>query len=168
MSERGRPEEKIYAGHCGSLGVIDIVDGPIRWVNVTFATFVWGEDNDPPIYLVYGVPDPKVRSGFPEVRLQAIPVQEKDLGEDERVIGVRWKGEDFDLGVVQHLSQNVLVTRAFLEYLSKGFSLEIRAYPGWRCWTLTVEDVLSPSKQEWDSYQSIASHLLGTPMPSNT
>ena len=83
------------------------------------------------------------------------------------VIRERWEGNDFGLGIVQHLRQNVLVPAAFLESLRVD-SFEIRARPDHGCWILTVDDVLAPSKQEWDYYQSIASHLLGTPMPSNT
>ena len=32
MAERGRAEEKI--GNAGSLGLIDVAEGPIRWVNL--------------------------------------------------------------------------------------------------------------------------------------
>jgi len=85
---------------------------------------------------------------------------------------VRWEGEDFGLGIAKHLSQNVLVTRAFLESLGYSWpansDFEIQAYPDRCCWIMTVEYALTPSRQEWDCYQSIASHLLGTPMPPNT
>ena len=175
MAPRGRAEEKIYPRDrrsLGSLGVIDIAEGPIRWVNVTRGTLDTENETDTSFYLEYGVPDPNVRSGFPEVRLEAISVHEPVP--DSRwwflkfpvlgpVIGVRWEGKDFGLGIAEHLSQNVLVPTAF----SEG-SFEIRAYPDRGCWTLTVNEVLAPSKQEWDCYQSIASHLLGTTLPANT
>ena len=167
MAERGRPEEKIYAEDRMSLGVIDIADGPIRWVNVTRGTLDTENETDTSFYLEYGVPDPNVRVGFPELRLEAIPVYEPVP--DRRwwflkfpvlgpVIGVRWEGQDFDLGIGEHLSQIGLVPAVS----------EIRAYPDRGCWILTVWEVLAPSKQEWGCYQSIASHLLGTPLPPNT
>jgi len=84
MAPRGRAEEKIYTGPRQSLGVIDIAKGPIHWVNVTFATSYSGPDDDvdQPHPLVYGVPDPKVRSEFPEVRLHA-----KSFGKDPHADG---------------------------------------------------------------------------------
>ena len=89
-----------------------------------------------------------------------------------RVIGVRWEGEDFGLGIVKHLSENVLVTKAVLEshsdYTSPYQTFEIHAYPDRGCWILTVGYVLAPSRQEWECYQSIASHLLAMPLPPNT
>ena len=54
MVPRGRAEEKIYPGPRRSLGVIDIAEGPIPWVNVTIATSAVGrdEDFDTPYYLI--------------------------------------------------------------------------------------------------------------------
>ena len=65
MAPRGRAEEKIYTGPRRSFGVVDITEGPIRWVNVTSATVAWGGSDDDtgiPHYLVYGFPDVRVRS----------------------------------------------------------------------------------------------------------
>ena len=85
---RGRAEEKIYTGPRSSLGIIDIADGPIRWVNVTVATSARGsdEDLDMPYYLVYGVPDARVGPGFPAVWLfqdisVLLPLQSGLIGE---------------------------------------------------------------------------------------
>ena len=168
MAPRGRAEENSFGHPILSTGVIDIVEGPIRWVNVTRATRDAPDEGNSTRHLVYGVPDPKVRSEFPEVRLYAIPVRENEgFWPRGRVIGVRWDGEDFGLGIVEHLNQNVIVPTAFLESLRVD-SFEIWPYPDLGCWILTVEDVLRPSKQEWECYQSIASHLLETPLPPKT
>ena len=172
VAPRGRPEEEIYTGPDdeGSLGVIDIVEGPIRWVNVTWGTrFSVALDTgwwDVYHSLVYGVPDPKIQSAFLKVRVKAIYDTHFITG---RATWRGWEGEDFGLGIVQYLSQNVLVARALTA--SSGYgreSFEIRARPDRGCWILTVEGVRAPSKQEWDCYQAIASHLLGTPLPPNT
>ncbi len=139
MAPRGRAEEIIYAGRRRSLGVIDIVEGPIRWINVTEATGWIDEDSDGD-YLVYGVPDPRIRPGFPMVRLKAVSVKkpffrsgwwkyealgtrgpgrkDMELWGSRQVIGVRWEGEDSGLGIVQRLSENVLVPEAFSDYVS--------------------------------------------------
>ena len=205
MAPRGRVEEKIYTGPRRSLGVIDIAKGPIPWVNVTNATTAWGsgDDIDMPDYLVYGVPDTRIGPGFPKVRVKAVTLRKsflksffrsgwwkyKALGSrgpgrkdielwgPRGVIGVRWEGEDFGLGIVQHLSQDVSIASAITDGQSFGLisdvnprdgPVEIRAYPDHSCWILTVKDALTPSRQEWDCYQSIANFLLGTLMPSNT
>ena len=176
VAPRGRPEEEIYTGADdeGSLGVIDIVEGPIRWINVTWGTraSVALDTSWVDVYhsLVFGVPDPKVRSGFPEVRLNAIPVRERErFWLSGRVIRVRWEGEDFGLGIVEHLSQNIQLPTASLESIGEvGYDFEIRARPDHGCWILTVEGVLAPSKQEWDCYQSIASALLAMPLQPTT
>ena len=167
MSERGRPEERIYAGLANrSLGVIDIVEGPIRWVNCITAWFASVDmDSDMPEYLVYGVPDPKVQSGFPKVRVKAVAV--RTLPIFGKVKRVRWKGNDFGLGIKEHLSQNVMEPIGLLESLHIG-SFEIRAHLDRGCWTLIARDVLTPSKGEWDFYLSVASYLVETSLPTNT
>ena len=204
MTPRGRAEEKIYAGPRRSMGVIDIIGGPIRWVNVTQATRAVGgapDEDDMPDYLVYGVPDARVGPGFPKVRVKAMTVKvsflqsffrsgwckyealgsrgpgrsDMELWGFRPVIGVRWEGDDSGLGIVQHLTQDVSVGSAIADGNSWGLIsgvnprdgvVEIRAYPDG--WILTTKDALQPTRQEWDSYQSIASHLLGTPILPNT
>lgn len=162
MAARGRVEQKIYFGPRWSLGVIDIAEGPIRWVNVTQETITWGGE-DPPLlhFVVYGVPDPRVGPGFPKVRV--------------KITGVRWKGKDFGLGIVDRLSQDVSVASAIMDGAINPFlnvmwpravpRVEIRAYPYRSCWMLATP-TLAPSKQEWDCYQAIARHLLATPIPT--
>ncbi len=197
----GRPEEKIYTGPRQSLGVIDITEGPIRWVNVTSATSAWGpgEDIDMPDYLVYDIPDPRVGPGFQKVRVKVVSVKKSHVRSGSpwwkyralqrfgKVIEWRWEGNDFGLGIVDRLSQDVSIASAitdghrpwethgrlwwFLtvqEVNPRDGPVEIRAYPDRSCWMLTVRDALTPSRREWDCYQSIASRLLGTPLPVNT
>lgn len=118
MAARGRVEEKIYFGPRRSLGVIDIAEGPIRWVNVTEETSTWGGGDDPDFldFVVYGVPDSRVGPGFPEVRLKAVWVKTFP----GQITGVRWKGEDFGLGIVDRLSQDVSLASAMLDGAKLG------------------------------------------------
>lgn len=185
MAPRGRAEENIYTGPRESLGIIDIAKGPIPWVNVTSATMSVGGDPDRrmPYYLVYGVPDTRIGLGFPNVRVKAVSVKKFERGWLARLhgvkvaIGVRWEGEDFGLGIVQHLSQDVSLASAITDGQSFGLiseenprdgPVEILAYPDRSWWMLTTKEALTPSKQEWDCYQSIASYLLGTPLQPST
>ena len=51
MAERGRPEESLGKRlFCRSLGVIDIKEGPIAWVNTIKKD---GSDKSPPAVVVY-------------------------------------------------------------------------------------------------------------------
>ena len=76
----------------------------------------------------------KAKSGM----LRRIPWWQDDMRTE-----VRWEGEDFGLGIAEHLNQNVLVPAAFRE----DDSFEIQAYPDRGCWILTVEEVLAPKKK---------------------
>ena len=179
MSERGRPQEKILPIRQRSLGVIDIVEGPIRWIHVTHVARV---NMAPYSYrtLMYGVPDPKVRSGYPEVRLIAKSFEEGPVSRWwQRNVGgqsnvgidkVRWEGKDFGLRLIDRLSDDVSLNKPIIVCKDE---LEIAADSEHNCWIVTVSTVYtrkqaSPSKDMWDCYQSIASHLMGTPLPPNT
>ena len=175
---RGRVEEKIYFDPGWSYGVIDIAEGPIRWVNVTEETLVWGP-GDFVDFMVYGVPDPRVGPGFPEVRVKAVWAKTSR----GPITGVRWEGEDFGLGIVDRLSQDVLVasvtdakfgknvfperssTEGISWWVRRVFRVEIRASPDHSCWMLQTP-TLAPTQQEWDWYQAIVRHLLATPIPT--
>lgn len=178
MAPRGLAQENIYTGPRRSLGVINIAKGPIPWGNIIRATNAVGTDDyrEMPYYLVYGVPDTRIGPGFPRVRVKAMKT---DRGWWARLsfvqvdVGVRWEGEDYGLGIVQHLNRDLTVAKAIKDGQSwelvsevnpRDGPLEIRAYRD-SCWILTVKDALTPSKQEWDCYQSIASHLLAMPVP---
>ena len=163
MSERGRPEEKITRFGI-SVGIIDIPDELIRWVEVKNGTLSGG-DVDTYNHINCGVPDSRITAGFHKVeirieRIKRIPLVGK-------VVDLKWAGKDFGLGLIERLSHDVSLNKPILESLSEGL-FEIGAYPDHGCWILTVQDELTPSRQEWDCYQSIASHLLGTPLPSGT
>ena len=162
MSGRGRPEEKILSLGQQSLGVIEIVEGPIRWINVrTIPIVAIGLESERHTYeLVYGVPDPKVQSGFPEVRLEAIDVIRWGLVS----IGVRWQGKDFGLRLIDRLNDDVSP-----KPIMDKCDLEIAANPEHSCWIVTAGTPGSfPSKVLWDCIQSLARHLLAMPVPPNT
>ena len=158
MSERGRPEEKIT--HWGkSLGIIDIQDTLIRWVDIRRDN---DPDNDRTWWIEYGVPDSRITAGFYKVeikikRIKRVPIVVK-------VVDLKWEGKDFGLGLIERLSDDISLNKKTMA----AHHLEITAYPEHSCWILEVGDVPAPAKQEWDCYRSIASHLLGTPLPPNT
>jgi len=72
LAERGRPEEK-FAGAHGYLGLIDIAEGPIRWVNVRNVSGTIGASHDQTAYvhymIEYGVADSR---DLPEVNVRRV------------------------------------------------------------------------------------------------
>jgi hypothetical protein len=63
MVRRGRIEEKIGEG--GSLGIIHIPEGPIRWVNIRDETHASGQTISIVYYTEYGIPDTRLGSDLP-------------------------------------------------------------------------------------------------------
>ena len=177
IAEPGRMEEDITRSRIWSefsLGLIDISEGAIQWVNVQEEEFEHGSH----IFAQYGVPTPqgywsihnkpihktiwalrslKIRS----VRVKKFPL----LG---RVGGVRWRGEDSGLGIVSRLNgaasiQNTIMRSDDLKYAD----LEIRGYPEHGCWILNQnqEHSIVPSRDQWNCYREIAEVLLGATIP---
>ena len=90
MSERGRPEEKITHWLGKSLGIIDIQDALIRWVDVKRIKGADPSDETGGTittwYIEYGVPDSRITAGFHKVTIRT-----------KRVKGVPLAGKVVDL-----------------------------------------------------------------------
>ena len=153
MAERGRAEEKIRPRFIGgkSLGVIDIPDGPIGWINIhKSSTNVGGRD-----YLTeYGVPDPKLGPNSPKYRIKSTRV--KNIPIVGRVVDLRWKGKDFGLGIIVRLNSDNSVKHSIM----KSRNVTIRAHGDYRCWIISDRTRDAPSQELWNCYQAIAQHLL--------
>ena len=164
LAERGRTEEEVTPSWMKSHGVIDVLDRQIGWVIVKSmmsnkgAKFWWVE---------YGVPDQRVAGAFPKVKIKTSPVRAKPRKTHlvGRVVGLRWKGVDSDLGIIRRLNDDVSLRQP----LTGSGDLEIRAYPEHRCWVLIADPDdpirVDPSSELWDSIETIAGHLLATPVP---
>lgn len=161
MSVRGRPEEKITSGRGKSLGVIDIAGSAIRWVNVKKRATSGGQYGGGGIYWYaeYGVPDPNMGLTYPSVNIESIRVKKIPL--IGKVIGLRWKGKDFGLGILFRLTGDVSLAQPIIA----SDDLEIEAYPEHGCYLLTVQRCSAPSEMLWNCYQTIAGHLLARQVP---
>ena len=152
MAERGRLEEKTGEG---SLGVLDIAQGPIRWINVLIERS--GEDIDH--ITEYGVPDQRhlrqlqIRS----VRVKTFPV----IG---RVVDVRWDGTDGDPDIVQRLSNDQAI-KASIIVTQDEVAVVTRHDLG--CWLIRLETTATPLPEQWRCYQRIAERLLATSQPAS-
>ena len=153
----GRKEEKITSRRGDSLGVIDIPIGPIRWI--TLKKKVVMLRGDPAIFwsIEYGIPDGRIKPGSPRVRIHTVRVKSVPLF--GKVIDLRWKGRDFGLGVIERLGEDVMLKKPIMD----TYDLGIEAYPRDGCWIIMVREETAPSRELWDSYNSIADHLLETP-----
>ena len=162
MSERGRPEEKITHGLGKSLGIIDIQDALIRWVDVKRgergSAGQDGSGTDTTWLIVYGVPDSRITAGFHEVEIRTKRIKKFPIF--GKVIDAKWAGKDFGLGLIERLSHDVS-----LNTILPTLDFEIGAYPENSCWIILQHDRLSPSVELWDCYQAIAEALLAMPLP---
>jgi hypothetical protein len=171
MAERGRPEEKIEGG--GSLGLVDISEGSIRWVNVRRQK-TSGSDSgggDAPFYCtVYGVPDPKARPGYDRVDISTVRVKTSPLV--GQVVDLRWQGDDLGTGLIDLLKGDLSLN----DPLMTSTDLKIRYYDEYGCWIMSTpwipsgllrswRAVLIPSAELWRCYEAIAQHLLATESP---
>ena len=168
LAPRGRPEEKVRGpNRSRSLGLIDIPEGQVRWVNVQELrgfqdTFYCG---------TYGVPDPRITPTFPNVNIRSVRVRSpRVLG---NVVRVDWKSEDFGLGVIDRLAPYY-----WEELMRSAVDIEISAHPKHSCWAMSPlgnwrrNEYMSdygiwgglPSVQWWNCYQAIGELLLSTPI----
>ena len=157
IAERDRTEERIGCGNrrtypfqvdMRSLGLIDIAEGPIRWVNVLRSAS--SPSSGTVYYTDYGVPDPRLgprMTGYiPNLQIESV----------RNVSVLRWKGKDSDRGIINRLNSDISIKHPIME----NRDVIIRADGYHKCWIIQVETREVPSKELWNCYQAIADHLL--------
>ena len=101
MSDRGRPEEKVEnSWYQRSLGVIDISEGPIRWINILKRDR--SKDSPPKWWVVMGIPDTVEISRSKEIKIKT--VRKKNFPLFGKVVDVVWKGDSGSTGLGSTLS----------------------------------------------------------------
>jgi hypothetical protein len=171
LMPRHVPEERATSGHERSIGALSLDHPLIRWVNITKEHTDPGGDADDFVewFACFGVPDARLAerdlSGFSlhlaslrKIRLYGSP------------IGIRWKGHDRGLGVLDALEN--AIPEGSEEELPRPIS--VRAYPDLSCWTISVlaldnssphMEVKAPSRELWSLIERIASTLLAQELP---
>jgi hypothetical protein len=148
LAKRGRPEEKSATF---SMGLVEIVGSPIRWVNVR----KW--DNEGPVYATeYGVPDSR---NLPTLQIRSVLM--KSFPVFGRAIDVRWKGDDKGTGAAQRLSADPAVRAALM---ASGRNVTVHTSPECRCWLIPHSTKHAPSALRWDCFEKIAANLLANNM----
>ena len=159
MAERERPEEKIQNAWTNrSQGIIDVQEGPIRWVNCLKQD---GSQYSPPQWwTVFGIPDERL---FMEQRAVKIKTaRSKSFPLFGKVVNVTWKGEDRATRLISVLANDPAVK----SFVKKTGDVEIESHAGeFHGWSVQVNGKFSPTQQNWDIVRRIAEHLLSCPQP---
>jgi len=161
LAERGQVEEKF--GGKGSLGLIEIPERSIRWVNVRKVTTSsgggpYGGGSTTYYYTEYGVPDARLGPDSPGTRIKTIRV--KSFPVFGKVIDLRWEGGDYGTGVIDRLNSD----HQLKEPIMKSHGVTITAISDYSCWIISTETETetgdTPSRELWNCYEAIAQHLL--------
>jgi len=167
MAARGRDEEKVRRTFLDllvalggtsreSLGIIDIPNGPIRWINVRKTITISQYGYSEPSYCVdYGVPDCRLNPNF-KLRIKSVHFKRFSLWRKEK-IDLRWKGKDSGLGIITRLNNDILIKEAIM---MSDSDLTIHANGDFSCWTISTGTCKVPSVELWDCSKKIAGHLL--------
>ena len=157
MAERKRAEEKVHnAWWNRSLGVIDLPEGPVRWINIIKKD---RQKDSPPMWWInHCIPDERPISGSREIDVKT--VRKKSFPLLGKVIGVDWKGKDHSTGLVNRLSYD----QATKDLATRIGNIRIRSYSEeFQGWTVQVDRRFEPTRQDWQTIQKIADYLLSAP-----
>ena len=114
VAERGRPEERITSSE-RSVGVIDIHDSPIAWMNIVHMSW-WevmnmrDDDGRAPYYYECGIPDPNLDPQFPDLGIECSLIKQKG-----RVVDLEWRqcgAQHLGLEIVDRLTRDVALRRS--------------------------------------------------------
>ena len=148
LAERDRVEEEF--GGKGSIGLIEIPEGPIRWVNVCKR----GYNPETHYYTDYGVPDPRLEPDSQEPFMHS--VRNKTFLGFGQVVDVQWEGEDWGTGVIDRLNSDHQLKHPIME----SHDVKIEAIGDYGCWIISIKTRDIPSEELLSCYQTIAQHLL--------
>ena len=160
MAERvsDRRRRSRILGSNRSQGIIDVQEGPIRWVNCLKRD---GSQYSPPQWwTVFGIPDERPFSEQRAVKVKT--VRSKSFPLFGKVVDVTWQGEDYATRLISFLANDP----AIKSFVKKTGDVEIESHAGeFQGWTVQVNGKFSPTQQSWDIVQKIADSLLSSPQP---
>ena len=157
MSDRGRVEEKVEnSWYQRSLGVIDISEGAIKWINILKKD---RSDKSPPKWwVVMGIPDDGVALNTEQIKIKT--KRKKSFPLFGKVIGVTWKGKDGSTGLAKTLSDDLSTD----EVAARVGNLEIKSQTEhFQGWTLTVDRKVNLTNMDWEAFKKIADYILTAP-----
>lgn len=157
LAERGRVEEKIEnAWYQRSLGIIDVPEGLVRWINILKRD---ASKNSPPLWwVVLCIPDNRPVPHYRAVDIKT--VRKKSFPLFGRVVDVIWKGDDHHTGLAEVFSSDETVK----DLAKRIGNLIIHSYDKeFQGWTLQVDRRFEPTNQDWTTIQKIANYILSSP-----
>lgn len=157
LAERGRPEEKIEnSWYQRSLGIIDIPEGSIRWINILKRD---ASKNSPPLWwVVLCIPDNRPVPNYKAVDIKT--TRRKSFPLLGKIVDVTWRGNDHHTGLTEVLSNDGAVKNL----AKKIGNLVIHSYEEeFQGWTLQVDRRFVPTDQDWTTIQKIADYILSSP-----
>ena len=159
MAERGRSEEEVgLRPYFKSLGLIDIRESPISWINVIRKRITHITE----YFLNYCMPDSRLSQVSPEVLFKTS--HKRKFLVFGKISDLTWEGKDSDTGIINQLNSDSVLKEAVINskvvytvtsYGKGGYWIISSSYT-----ELNVNPTRSPSEEEWYSCQLIAQHLL--------
>jgi hypothetical protein len=157
LAERGRAEEKIEnSWYQRSLGIIDIPEGLVRWINILKKD---ASKNSPPLWwVILCIPDKRPVPNHKAVDIKTI--RRKAFPLFGKVVDVTWKGNDHHTGLAEVLSSDAAVKNL----AQRIGNLVIHSYDKeFQGWTLQVDRRFVPTNQDWATIQKITDYILSSP-----
>ena len=157
MAERKRAEEKIEdSWFQRSLGLIDITDSPVTWINILKKD---GSKNSPPRWwVVFCIQDERPVPDYKIVNIRSI--RKKSIPVIGKVVDVTWKGKDHGTGLIESLNYDEEVK----DMVKRAGNLTIHSYTKeFNGWTVQVDRRINPSYQDWTAILKIAGYALESP-----
>ena len=156
LAERDHERESVEnSWHQRSLGVINVAESSIPWINVLKRD---GDGKNPPRWwMVFGIPDD--RSSEIHQRTEIKTIRKKSFPLFGKIKNVTWKGEDDGLGLINKLSVDLEI-----KTLAKRVgNLEIKRQTGaFQGWTLVLDRKFHPSNEDWNTIEKIANYVLSS------
>ena len=157
LAERGRSEEKIEKSwYQRSLGIIDVAEGLVRWINVLKKDA--SRSSPPQWWVILCIPDERPVPSHHAVDVKT--VRKRSFPLFGKVVDVIWKGDDHHTGLAEVLSNDETV-RTLAKRIG---NLVIRSYAKeFQGWALLVDRRFVPTNQDWAAIQKIANCILSSP-----
>ena len=157
MADRERAEEKVEnSWYQRSLGVIDITEGPIRWINILKKDP--SKDSPPRWWVVMGIPDDSAVSIRKQIKIKT--KRKKSFPLFGKVIDVAWAVKDGGTGLAKTISDDTSTKTLATRIGNLEIKRQAEIFQGW---TLTVDKQFSPTRQEWETIEKIADYILSSP-----
>ena len=157
MADRERAEEKVEnSWYQRSLGVIDIAEGPISWINILKKDP--SKDSPPRWWIVMGIPDDSTVSIRKQIKIKT--KRKKSFPLFGKVIDVAWAGKDGGTGLAKTISDDTSTKTLATRIGNLEIKSQTEMFQGW---TLTADKQFSPTRQEWETIEKTAGYILSSP-----